>query len=133
MEQLPRLAAPSGIQLLPSGGSFGPNMVGSEAVALTGRSAPELESAFAGQLAEAGWTRTAGESGRPLAWSVWEVEGAPGGQGLLVALETPGENRVSLSLRVYRGGPFQNAPTTTIVGGGGSDISVPGPLVPTGP
>ncbi len=131
VQQLPRLSAPPGIQLLSNGGSFGPNMVASEAVALTDRSAPELEAAFAGQLADAGWTRTAGASGRPLAWSLWEVEGDPGGQGLLVVLETPGENRLALSLRVYRGGPFSTGPMTIV--GGGSEVSVPGPFVPTGP
>lgn len=105
-ELLPRLFAPPGVQLMPTGGAGGPNLAGSEALALTDRRAADLAVHFGQQLEEAGWQRVFAGADGPLAWSLWQVPGERGGQGLLVVLESPGENRVALSLRLYTSGPL---------------------------
>lgn len=144
---LPMLTPPTGVQLVPLGGGGGPGLLGSEAVALTDRSAAELAQHFAVQLAEAGWRQVAAQDSGPFAWSVWEVVGDAPGQGAFTALRSPGGNRVVLSLRLYSESAFgpQGFPqpvffpgSTTIVQGPiiapprGSDIPVQ-PSVPAGP
>jgi hypothetical protein len=120
-ESLPRLVAPPGIQLMVTGGSGGMNLIGSEAVAMTDRSAPDVEAAFTRALVDAGWTRIDGGASRPFAWSLWRVPGEPGGLGVLSALETPGENRVALSLKLYSAGPLVGPPFGPV----GTDVAVP--------
>jgi len=102
---LPLLSPPTGVQLMQTGGSYGPNVAGSEALALTATGAVELESHFARQLEDAGWEQTGAGAEGALAWSLWDVPGEDGGQGLLLVLESPAGDHVALSLRLYLSRP----------------------------
>jgi hypothetical protein len=96
---LPPLHAPDGVILQLNGGGGGPNRWTSEANAETDKSAAELEAHFARQLLAAGWTRTAGSSSGPLAWSTWKLPRDGDWSGFLFALEAPGQHRRALYAR----------------------------------
>jgi hypothetical protein len=98
-QRLPALRAPDGVVLQPSGASFGGPRQQSDAVATTSKTAAELESLFAQQLAAAGWTRVAAAANTPLAFSTWKVPGDGDWQGVLIVLEMPAKDRRSLMLR----------------------------------
>jgi len=98
-QRLPALRAPDGVVLQSSGASFGGPRQQSDAVANTSKTAAELESFFAQQLAAAGWTRVAGAANAPLAFSTWKVPGDGDWQGVLIVLEMPSKDRRSLMLR----------------------------------
>jgi hypothetical protein len=97
--KLPVLRAPDGVTLQPNGGGMGGNRQSSDATAVTSKSVAELESAFAQQLAAAGWTRVAGKADGPLAYSTWKIPGDGEWQGLLLVIESPGKDRRSLTVR----------------------------------
>jgi hypothetical protein len=80
-------------------------MIGSDAVATTDKGANELEAHFARQLEEAGWQQAGAGADGALAWSLWDVPGEDGGQGLLLILQSPDGDRVALSLRLYLARP----------------------------
>ena len=102
---LPRLTAPPGVIIRP-GGPYGvpvpvfPGLPTSDAIAITDMGVAELEAAFAGQLAAAGWTRLAGGVDGPLAWSRWAVPGDGERRGFLYVLEGPGSRQRTLHLDV---------------------------------
>ncbi len=98
-QRLPVLRAPDGVALQGSGSSFGGPRQQSDAVANTSKTAAELESFFAPQLAAAGWTRVAGGANAPLAFSTWKVPGDGDWQGVLIVIEMPAKDRRSLMLR----------------------------------
>ena len=99
---LPALTPPSDVQLEPRGFSGGVGGFASEAFATTARSVADLDDIFGNQLATSGWVRRAGLAEGPVAWSTWQVPGEDDDQlGMLLIVETPGENRRSFSLRVY--------------------------------
>ena len=102
-ELLPPLNAPPGVPVLPGGMGGGPGLWTAVAVALTGRSAAELEAHYARQLAAAGWTRLDGGVVGPLAWSTWTVPGAGEWQGFLAVREAPGPDRRVLHVEVVSG------------------------------
>ena len=98
-QRLPVLRAPDGVLLQSSGSSYGGPRQQSDAVATTPKTAAELESFFAQQLAAAGWTRVAGGANAPLAFSTWKVPGDGDWQGVLIVIEMPTKDRRSLMLR----------------------------------
>ena len=98
-QRLPVLRPPDGVALQGSGSSFGGPRQQSDAVAMTSKTAAELESFFAQQLAAAGWTRVAGSANAPLAFSTWKVPGDGDWQGVLIVIEMPSKDRRSLMLR----------------------------------
>jgi len=98
-QRLPVLRAPDGVALQGSGSSMGGARQQSDAVATTPKTAAELESFFSQQLAAAGWTRVAGGSNTPLAFSTWKVPGDGDWQGVLIIIEMPAKDRRSLMLR----------------------------------
>ena len=98
-QRLPALRAPDGVLLQASGSSMGGARQQSDAVATTPKTAAELESFFSQQLAAAGWTRVAGGSNTPLAFSTWKVPGDGDWQGVLIVIEMPAKDRRSLMLR----------------------------------
>jgi len=98
-QRLPALRAPDGVLLQASGSSMGGARQQSDAVATTPKTAAELESFFAQQLAAAGWTRVAGGANTPLAFSTWKVPGDGDWQGVLIVIEMPAKDRRSLMLR----------------------------------
>jgi len=98
-QRLPALRAPDGVLLQASGSSMGGARQQSDAVATTPKTAAELESFFAQQLAAAGWTRVAGGTNTPLAFSTWKVPGDGDWQGVLIIIEMPAKDRRSLMLR----------------------------------
>jgi len=98
-QRLPVLRAPDGVLLQGSGSSIGGPRQQSDAVATTSKTAAELESFFAQQLAAAGWTRVAGGANAPLAFSTWKVPGDGDWQGVLIVIEMPAKDRRSLMLR----------------------------------
>ena len=102
-ELLPPLGAPPGVSVLPGGMGGGSGLWTSVAVALTGRSAAELEAHYARQLAATGWTRLDGGVAGPLAWSTWAVPGEGEWQGFLSVREGPGPNRRVLHVEVVSG------------------------------
>ncbi len=97
--RLPPLRAPDGVFLQSTGASFGGPRQQSDAFANTAKSAAELESFFAQQLAAAGWTRVAGAVNAPLAFSTWKVPGDGDWNGMLIVIESPTKDRRSLMLR----------------------------------
>ena len=99
-DRLPPLAAPPGVQVMPRGGGGGDGFAESRAVAVTDRPAADLEAHYAAQLAAAGWSRLAGGTEGPVAWSVWGVPGEGSWYGFLFVLEEPGQNRRSLYVYV---------------------------------
>jgi len=109
---LPPLHAPDGVTLQLTGGGGGPNRWTSEANAETDKTVAELEAHYATQLKAAGWTRVAGSSSGPMAWSTWTLPRDGNLTGLLFALEAPGKNHRSLYARVEA--PLNGSP------GGGS-------------
>jgi hypothetical protein len=98
-QRLPALHAPDGVVLQSAGSSMGGPRQQSDAVANTSKTAAELESFFAQQLAAAGWTRVAGGANPPLAFSTWKVPGDGDWQGVLIVIEMPSKDRRSLMLR----------------------------------
>lgn len=102
-DKLPPLYPPDGVQVFPSGGGGGSGRFTSEATATTDGGVAALEAHFAGQLAAAGWTRTAGGADGPLAWSVWTIPGEGEWQGFLYVLDGPGKDRRDLAVRIVSG------------------------------
>lgn len=99
MTKLPALRPPDGVVLRGGmGGMSGSDRQSSEAGATTTLSASELETAFAQQLAAAGWTKIARGADGPIAWSTWKIPGDGDWRGLLLVNETSGDRR-SLLLR----------------------------------
>lgn len=122
--RLPSLTPPPGLTFVQGGsGSYGSERTTSDATALTDRSAGELAAYYGAQLQAAGWTRVAsGGEGGPFVWSVWNVPGDGGYQGMLSVLEGPGLNRRDLHVQV------ETAPSQTDPGaapGGGSALPAP--------
>ena len=99
LNKLPALKPPDGVVLRGGmGGMSGNDRQSSEAGATTKLSASDLESAFAPQLAAAGWTRLARGADGPVAWSTWKILGDGDWRGLLLVNETSSDRR-SLLLR----------------------------------
>ena len=99
LSKLPTLRAPDGVILRGGmGGSSGSDRQTSEATATSKLGASDLESAFAQQLAAAGWTKIAHGADGPVAWSTWKVPGDGDWRGLLLVNETNGDRR-SLMVR----------------------------------
>ncbi len=99
LNKLPALKPPDGVVLRGGmGGMSGNDRQSSEAGATTKLSASDLESAFAPQLAAAGWTRLARGADGPVAWSTWKIPGDGDWRGLLLVNETSSDRR-SLLLR----------------------------------
>lgn len=123
-DPLPPLEPPAGVAVLPTSNGGSSFSRASDAVAETSTSAADLEAHYARQLAVAGWVRTAGGAGGPLAWSVWRVpaeESRPGDplgagerQGFLAVLEGPGAGRRSLHLQVVAAGQGAGGPVPVI-------------------
>jgi len=121
--RLPALTPPPGLTLVQGGsGSYGGERTTSDATALTDRSAGELAAYYGAQLQAAGWTRVASGGGGPFAWSVWNVPGDGGYQGMLSVLEAPGVNRRDLHVQVETA---PNQPDTGATPGGGSALPAP--------
>jgi hypothetical protein len=97
---LPPLRAPSGVTLRNQGGGGGGGRWSSEASVQTERPVAELESHFADQLAQAGWTRVAGSADDVVGWSSWRVPGDGGWRGLLLVVAPFGRTERSLTLRI---------------------------------
>jgi hypothetical protein len=91
-----------------------------EVIATTTMSPGELEAHFAPQLEAAGWTRIAGRTDGPVAWSLWRTPGEEAWQGSFLAMEAPGEQRRRLSLRLES----PEAGTPTFFGSGASTTLV---------
>ncbi len=127
--RLPALTPPPGLTLVQGGsGSYGGERTTSDTTALTDRSAGELAAYYGAQLQAAGWTRVAsGGEGGPFVWSVWNVPGDGGYQGMLSVLEGPGVNRRDLHVQV------ETAPSQADSGAapGGGSTSAPAPPVAT--
>jgi len=125
--RLPALTPPPGLTLAQGGsGSYGGERTSSDATALTDRSAGELAAYYGTQLQAAGWTQIASGGGGPFAWSVWNVPGDGGYQGLLSVLEAPGVNRRDLHVQV------ETAPGPANPGGApGGGSALPAPPVAT--
>lgn len=99
MNRLPALRPPDGVLLRGGMGSSGGNdRQTSEANATTKLSASDLETAFAQQLAAAGWTRVARGADGPVAWSTWKLPGDGDWRGVLFINETAADRR-SLMVR----------------------------------
>ncbi len=97
---VPVLRPPAGAPLWGGGGGGGEHDWTSHALGQTGMSPAELESHFARQLLDAGWTRVAGGATGPVASSTWIVPGEEEWHGLLVIAEAPASGRQMLLLRV---------------------------------
>jgi hypothetical protein len=103
---LPVLRPPDGAALLLGGGGAsssiggGPNLSrqSSEATASSAMTSGQLETAFAKQLAAAGWTRVAGRDDGALAWSTW-TSNESGWSGSLIVNDTSTKDRHALLLR----------------------------------
>ena len=140
-ERLPALTAPADVQIQMNGGGGGPNRFTSDATALTAQSVSALEAHFAQQLQAAGWTRVAGNTTGPVAWSTWTAPGNGGYQGFLYALDAPGQNRKELHVQVasasasFGGGPYAPtapmAPAVPVPTGVAPTRVAPAPLPPT--
>jgi hypothetical protein len=99
LNKLPALRAPDGVLLRGGmGGMSGNDRQTSEANATTKLTANDLETAFAQQLAAAGWTRVARGADGPVAWSTWKLPGEGDWRGVLFINET-GADRRSLMVR----------------------------------
>ena len=99
LTKLPALRAPDGVILRSGmGGSSGGDRQTSEAGATSKLSASDLETAFAQQLAAAGWSKIARSADGPVAWSTWKLPGEGDWRGLLLVNETSSDRR-SLLLR----------------------------------
>ncbi len=98
--RLPPLTPAAGVMIQGSGGSGSGGRFQTTATARTTLSAADLEAGYAGQLAAAGWTRVAGATDGPLAWSTWMVPGDGSYSGFLYVLETPRATTRELSIRV---------------------------------
>lgn len=97
---LPALSPPAGVGIVQNGGGGSNNRWTSEATATTDQTPGALEGHFAQQLQTAGWKRLAGRDDGPLSWSSWKLPGAGDWQGLLYVVQSPGQNRRSLFVRV---------------------------------
>lgn len=112
VDAIPALFAPAGVELIVSFAGCCTPDVASEAVAVTDMSNEELEAHFAGQLEDAGWTRTGGGVDDELAWSVWtpDNEGGPWRGILYVAAgPEPGQHQLHVratSAEIVNGGGF---------------------------
>jgi hypothetical protein len=94
LNKLPALRAPDGVILRGGmGGSSGSDRQTSEATATSKLGASDLESAFAQQLAAAGWMKIAHGADGPVAWSTWKVPGDGDWRGLLLVNEISGDRR----------------------------------------
>ena len=101
MERMPTLRAPSDIRLAPSGGGGGSDRDWTaHATAVTGLAVGELETHYASQLSEAGWTRLGRGDDGVVAWSSWRLPGEQVWRGLLVVDAAFDEDRRSLTLRI---------------------------------
>lgn len=100
LDRLPALMSPAGVTIANPNGYVGANKVTSEAVATAAAAATDLEAAFAAQLTAAGWMRTAGGAGGPVAWSTWMVPGDGNYTGYLSVQEVPGGTTRDLHLSV---------------------------------
>jgi hypothetical protein len=99
LNKLPALRPPDGVLLRGGmGGMSGNDRQTSEANATTKLSASDLETAFAQQLAAAGWTRVARGADGPVAWSTWKLPGEGDWRGVLFIHETTADRR-SLTVR----------------------------------
>jgi hypothetical protein len=101
---LPSLAPPPGVPLQPLGGGGGPATMSSTAVARTDESAQALAAHFAQQFQAAGWTRTDGSAGGPVAWSTWSSPAHENWTGLLLVVEEPTPGQRLLHARVNLAG-----------------------------
>lgn len=99
-ERMPPLYLPLGITVERMGGGGSGSRWRQEAVAYTDRSAAELEVDFAGQLAEAGWSRVDGRAENAFAWSAWRLPGQGDWRGLLLMLGLFGSAQRSLWLGI---------------------------------
>lgn len=102
---LPMLAAPAGvvIQSGPLGGFVTPVIQGSsrsDATAITAMPVADLETWYAGQLEQAGWTPLANRGDATLAWTTFSVPNQSNAQGFLYVLMGPGNNRRILHLDI---------------------------------
>lgn len=115
---LPTLRPPEGLHLQDQGGGGGGGSWTSSASTETEMTVSELEAIFAGQLAEAGWTRRTGAVAGPLAASTWTVPGTREHVGYLFVLEGPEPKRTNLWVRVEtpgaRGGGFATTSTSSL-------------------
>ena len=135
-ERLPALTAPADVQIQMNGGGGGPNRFTSDATALTAQSVSALEAHFAQQLQAAGWTRVAGNTTGPVAWSTWTAPGNGGYEGFLYALDAPGQNRKELHVQVESAsasfGGGASSPTIAMPSGGVVPATT-APMAPVAP
>lgn len=95
---IPALRPPPEVRLMGMGSGGSDRSWTSTATAETSKSVSELESHFAQQLSEKGWTRLNGSASGPLAWSSWRLPSE--WQGYLIVVEAPGTDRRSLWVQV---------------------------------
>jgi hypothetical protein len=102
---LPKLFAPEGVEIRSAGSHGGSSHFSSRATVETEQSVSALEAHFASQLEKAGWTRQAGRTEDPLAWSIWKVPGDGELRGFLYVLSGAAENRKDLFVQVESASP----------------------------
>ncbi len=98
-KRMPALRSPAGVPLAPdASGGGGEHRWYSYATAETDMPVSELAAHLASQLAQVGWTRTAGSPEGVATWSSWRLPGKGDWRGLLLVLEAfaPHERSVFL-------------------------------------
>lgn len=131
-DALPGLAAPSGVPLRLTSGSFTAERAATTATAATTMPAAALEAHYARQLTAAGWMRVDGamsEGFGAFAWSTWILPGAGDFRGFLSVLDAGDADRRELTVHVL-------SPTIRVSGGsagGAMPAPAPAPAPPSTP
>ena len=108
---IPSLKAPVGVELQKTGScGSGFSDLSIFAIAKTNQDAVALEASIANQLEAAGWKRVTGHAEKPLAWSMWQIPSHNGWQGVLLAIQSPQENRYLISVQVTSQEKFSSPP-----------------------
>ena len=110
LTRMPRLYPPQGVALETQGSGGGGGRWNSEARVDTDLTVAELETHFASQLVDAGWTRISGRADDVVGWSSWNLPGEGEWRGLLLVLAAFRANERSLTLRIEEAKPPDAGP-----------------------